>query len=195
MIQDAEGNNTEVSANYNLAINIAVHTLAQTDSGPIDEAFTRSINLTLEPDIVDWPTVAPETKDGAVKGTMTATDFMSIMAKVGSLAALGLMGIFLYFAISSYREKRRIRLSPVEAEAMRAKTKHKDIVVDVEGLPGGPPQELVVSVGSLEALARTADLLLKPVLHKAEPNKHVYWVIDGLTRYQYVASEIKKPEA
>ena len=35
--------------------------------------------------------------------------------------------------------------------------------------------------------ARIADDLVKPVLHKLEKEKHIYWTLDGAVRYQYLS--------
>ena len=78
-------------------------------------------------------------------------------------------------------------LHPIEEEALRAKKKHKEVLADVDELPEAKAREVVIPLSSLDELVKAADTLLKPVLHKAEPEKHTYCVIDGATRYQYVS--------
>ena len=43
-------------------------------------------------------------------------------------------------------------------------------------------------------LATDAAELLKPALHRAEKEGHIYCAIDGLIRYQYV-TELESPNA
>jgi hypothetical protein len=57
------------------------------------------------------------------------------------------------------------------------------VIVDVGELPPIGAKELVIPIGSVDELVRTADALLKPVLHHAEADKHTYCVIDGAIRY------------
>ena len=83
---------------------------------------------------------------------------------------------------------RPLPLAAVEAEARRAKKKHKNVIVDVEDFPEflSSFSKEMASVGSLEELIKVADALLKPVIHKAEPGKHIYRVIDDIITYEYV---------
>jgi hypothetical protein len=74
----------------------------------------------------------------------------------------------------------------VEEEALGAKKKHKGVIVDVGELPPTRAGEIIIPIGSVDELVRTADALLKPVLHQAEADKHTYCVIDGVIRYQYI---------
>ncbi len=78
-------------------------------------------------------------------------------------------------------------LSGIEEEALRAKRKHKGVIVDVSELPEAGSKEVVIPIGSVDELVRAADALLKPVLHHAEADKHTYCVIDAGTRYLYVS--------
>ena len=60
------------------------------------------------------------------------------------------------------------------------------MIVDIEELPEIKPNETVIPLSSLDDLARIADDLVKPVLHQVEEGKHIYCVVDGVVRYQYV---------
>jgi hypothetical protein len=80
-----------------------------------------------------------------------------------------------------------VAVSSVEAEALRAKRKHKGVIVDVGELPPMGAGESVIPVGSVDELVTTADALLKPVLHHTEADRHTYCVIDGGVRYVYVS--------
>ena len=73
----------------------------------------------------------------------------------------------------------------MDAEARRVKNKHRDILVEVENLPPIGGEEKIVRISSLEELIKTADALLKPVLHEVNSGKHTYCVTDGNTRYLY----------
>jgi len=79
-------------------------------------------------------------------------------------------------------------LAPVsagEAEAARARKKYRQMMVDVEELPGVKPTETVIPLNSLDDLVRIADDLVKPVLHQAEEGRHTYCIIDSGVRYLY----------
>lgn len=76
--------------------------------------------------------------------------------------------------------------SPDE-EAMRARRKHKDVILDVKELPEVTGRERVILLDSLDELIKTADDLLKPVLHRAEKGRHTYCVLDGMDRFEYIS--------
>jgi len=48
-------------------------------------------------------------------------------------------------------------------------------------------EEVTIGACSLEALVNISNNSLKPILLKVEPDKHTYYVIDGLVRYEYVS--------
>ncbi len=189
---------------YNLSIRAAVHTTAQSQFGQIDEYVTPSLTASLEPTLLTWGrgnnTVA---KGGAIKETLNVFQPDRLATRVVSTGAFLVMSMLCFFTARSYIQTTRFRPSSVEAEAIKAKKRHKDIIVDVDNLPQTRAEDLqllpipnggfVVSVGSLEELVKLADSLLKPVLHKVEIGKHIYWVIDDLTRYEYV-STLKPPD-
>lgn len=96
------------------------------------------------------------------------------------------MVIFLY-TLWSYWEFRHRLISQLEADALQVKSKHQDLVVDVEKLPETKDEETMIELGSLDELVKVAEALLKPVLRLAEPERHTYCVIDGMARYHYVS--------
>jgi len=172
---------------HQLAINAAVHTIAQSNFGPIDETLTQSMTVTLEREKVLWPDTPPETKSGAIEETLTVPNPTAGLAKLGSLGALGVTAVIFLYTLWSYIVYRRRRISQLEADDIQVKGKHKDLVVDVEKLPDTKDEETLIELGSLDELVKVAESLLKPVLRLAEPERHIYCVIDGMARYQYVS--------
>lgn len=170
-----------------LTITADVHTTAQSEFGPVDETFSQSLRVTLGPDKVLWPVVDPTTKSGSIEETLVISNPAAGTARIVSLGALGMMAVALFYAIWSYWEFKRKWISRLEADAIQVRNKHQDLVVDVEKLPDIADEETVIELGSLGELTKAADGLLKPVLRLTEPERHVYCIIDGTTRYQYVS--------
>jgi len=69
----------------------------------------------------------------------------------------------------------------------RAKKKYKQTIVDIQELPSVKPNEIVIPLNSLNDLVRIADDLVKPALHKVAEGRHIYCIVDGTVRYQYVS--------
>lgn len=172
-----------------LIITADVHTIAQSEFGPIDETFNKSLKVTLGPEKIEWPGVEPKTKSGSIEETVIVSNPAANMAKIGSLGVLGMMAVALLYAIWSYWEFKRKWISRIEADTIQVRSKHQDSVVDVEKLPDIASEVTVIEIGSLSELIKVADGLFKPVLHLAEPERHIYCVIDGAIRYQYVSPQ------
>jgi len=170
-----------------LTVTADVHTMAQSEFGPIDETFSQSLIVNLASDEVLWPEATTETKEGSIEETLVVSNPTAGTAKMGSLGALGMMSMALLFAVWRYWEFKTKWISRIEADALLVSSKHQDLVVDVEKLPDIRKNEMVVELASLGELIKGADGLLKPVLRLAEPERHIYCVIDGTTRYQYVS--------
>jgi hypothetical protein len=185
---------TSVSSSHNLIIEAEVHTIAQTDFGPIDEVFSQTLTTTLGENILKWQEELAVFQPGSITTSqiipnpnkywgLSVSWIRNLSAILSGVAFL----LFLYLLMLNIKFK-PAELSWIEAEALRARKKYKGLIADIKELPEAKAEEMVISLNSLDELVKTADSLLKPVLHKSEPRKHTYCVIDGLTRYQYVLS-------
>jgi len=173
-------------SSYNMVIKANVHTVARTDLGTISESYTQALSVNLGGNTLTFDKELSGSKSGSIGGT--ATDGASgesgsrapwIIGLVIALLALGYFGWC----------QTQLRLAPVsagEAEAARARKKYRQMMVDVEELPGVKPTETVIPLNSLDDLVRIADDLVKPVLHQAEEGRHTYCIIDSGVRYLYV---------
>ena len=171
---------------YDLTIQAVVHTTGDTDSGHIDEVFAHSLQgqlgtttFTLEGDL------GKQQLGAIVENRMVPVDKVWVF-RVLSLVGLALAVFGFVFVLRNSRQAQAVAISSMEEEALRAKRKHKGVIVDVGELPPTVAGEVIIPIGSVDELVRTADALLKPVLHQAEADKHTYCVIDGAIRYQYI---------
>jgi len=186
------------ASSYNLAIQATVRTTAQTEYGSIDELQTQTMSGTLQSNKLTWAkeTALSQTRYGAL------TDFVTVpidreSSKRGWLAALGVVFLLSVYIGWNYVQAKSLPLTAAEKEARQMTKKHQDMIIEVENLPKSraedmilsvsSPEGLVVSVNSLDELIKIAENILKPVLHLAEADRHIYCVVDGLTRYEYVA--------
>jgi len=186
IIKSIEKETDASASSHELIITADVHTVAQSQFGPIDETLSQSLTVGLTPDKVVWPELTPETKSGSFEETLVVSNPTARTARIGSLGALGMIAMVLLYSIWSYWEFKRKWISRIEADTLQARSK-QDLVVDVETLPDIGSEETVIELVSLSELIKAADALLKPVLRLAEPERHIYCVIDGMTRYQYVS--------
>jgi hypothetical protein len=184
---DAIGQETGVrGSSYNIAIKANVYTFAHTDLGTINDVYTQTLGVNLESNTLTFGKELSGSKSGSIGEAATpgASGEGSSRAPwvIGLVIALLALGYFGWC-------QTQLRLAPVsagEAEAARAKKKYKQMMVDVEQLPGVKPTETVIPLNSLDDLVRIADDLVKPVLHQAREGRHTYCIIDSGVRYLYV---------
>jgi len=192
-VYKAIGKETGTSTPHNLTIKADVHTTAQTNFGPIDEEFSHTISTILGSTILEWEGELVGSKAGTIETTRMIPNpnkYMGLSIDSARYLSATIMGVifilFLYSLVMNVWFKPE-KLSRVEEEILRARKKHKDVIVDIEELPQAKAREMVIQLSSLDELIKAADGLLKPVLHKAETHKHTYCVIDSLTRYEYIS--------
>jgi len=183
IIKAAEGG-AEDFASYQLMITANVHTKAQSEYGTIDETLSHTLPITLESKGLTWPEKTESKTPGFITNTVVVPNTGRMASIVGSLGVFGMMVAGLLFAIYRYRQGEE----PPEwdEQATRIKKERKDIIVDVDELPPTWTSDSAIYLDSLDELVKIADALLKPVLHKAEPGKHTYYVVDGAIRYIHV---------
>jgi len=187
------------SGSHNLTFQVSVHTTAQTDYGPINELLTQSMSCTLQSSKLTFGggTSLSQTRYGSFQGTVTTFVDMG-STRMSWIISLAFILIVALYVVWTYVNSRPAPLPAVEKEARQARKKHEDLLVDVAMLPedrtGSMPmtfgtQDVVIPVSSLDELVKVSESLIKPVLHKAEPNRHIYRVMDGPIIYEYVSEE------
>ena len=175
------------AATYDLIIQAVVHTTGDTDSGHIDEVFTHSLQGQLGMTTFTLKGDLGKQQPGAIVENRMVPVGNTWVFRVLSLAGLALAVFVLLFVLRNSRRAQAVAVSGMEEEALRAKRKHRGVIVDVGELPPTGAGEAVIPIGSVDELVRTADALLKPVLHHAEADKHTYCIIDSGVRYLYVS--------
>jgi hypothetical protein len=175
----------------NLTIKAKVHTLADTDFGTIDADFTQSINTDLTGDTLVWSDNLTKSEPGSIKTTRVVPQTEKYLGLPVSqtrilLAVVASIILVLFiFSLLGYFWPRQGKLTAMEKKAQQAQKKYKNIIVEIKELPEVKPGETVILLNSLDDLTRTAEGLLKPLLHKAEGQRHIYCVFDAATRYEY----------
>jgi hypothetical protein len=183
---DAIGQETGVRGNsHNIVIKASVYTVALTDLGTINEVYTQTLGVKLEANTLAFDKELSGSKSGSIGGTAVAGASVGgsrvpwIIGLVIALLALGYFGW-------SQTQLGVATISAGEAEVARARKKYRQMMVDVEELPGVKPTETVIPLNSLDDLVRIADDLVKPVLHREGEGAHTYCIIDSGVRYLYV---------
>jgi len=185
-VSDAIARETGAGGARNFNIKADVHIVAETDWGTIDEVYSQTLEMKLEGNTLTFGEELSQSQPGSMGVVSMPADSKARKLKMPSLA--GLVAAMLALGLLAWNQT---RLKPVgidvEAEAARAKKKYKQTIVDIQELPEVKPNETVIPIGSVDDLARIADDLVKPMLHQVEEGRHIYCIVDGAVRYQYVS--------
>jgi hypothetical protein len=187
-------------ARYDLSITARVSVNAETDYGTIRKDFVHSISTTLSEGMIDWGETTAQSTPGSIAVTESARNPSKFLLMplttaryLVPIVAGILIIVFTYLAILYFR-KRPGKPTEIDLEAQQAKKKYKAMIAELKDLPGVEPNETVISLHSLDDLIKTAEGLLKPVLHKAETYRHTYLVFDGPVRYMYI-NQLDNPDS
>jgi hypothetical protein len=72
---------------------------------------------------------------------------------------------------------------------------HKDLIVEtIENTDPRVLQHTTITVTTLKELAKTAEILVKPILHTTKNQTHIFYVIDNNTKYQYEEPQPQEPK-
>jgi hypothetical protein len=188
VIQQETGGTAEARS---LAITARVHTTADTGYGTIDEYFTQNLSTDLTGDMLIWSDNLTKSQPGAIKTSRVVPRIETLLGLPVSQTRIWLVVVavivFLIFGFCAfvYVRSRRAGTAAAEKETLRAQKKYRNIIVEIREMPEVKQGETVILLSSLDDLVRTAESLLKPVLHKAEGRRHFYCVFDAATRYEY----------
>ncbi len=187
-IQQETGGTAEARS---LAITARVHTKAKTDYGTIDESFVQTLSTDLTGDVLTWSDNLTGSQAGSIKTSRVVlkTETMLGLPVSQTRVLLVVVAVIVFlifgFCVFVYLRGRRYGPSAAETETLKARKKYRNIIVETREMPEVKQGETVVLLDSLDDLVRTAESLLKPVLHKTEGRRHIYCVLDASTRYEY----------
>ena len=183
---EASDREHQVTADTNeLSITATVHTFAETAFGPIEKKLQYPLTIAFRGSAVSFPEIEPRELASTIQETITKENPSASAARTGASGLAGLVAVALAFVGYGYIEARRQKMTELELEAYLAKRKYREMLVDVDTLPE-VKDGVLVRLASIEELAKGAEALLKPILHVAAPDRHVYFVIDGNTMYRYL---------
>lgn len=186
-----------------ITITAEVHTIAQTNSGTIDEVFTHQLTgkigglIELQAADKAGTNLLALTKTGKITTTITEPNLFMKMLSIQRLRTYSLIALvaslLIFCGLAVLYWWRRPKLSFLEQELKRNRNKYGELISEVSAFPAIREGEVTISASSLAALANISNNSLKAILLKVEPDKHSYYVIDGLVRYEYV-SKIDVPD-
>lgn len=189
--------NTETgipSDSSEVTVDAQLHTVGQSQFGPIDETYSQEMKGTIRGNVIDWDKELTKTQSGAIKQVTLVRNGSKYLglsvdwAKNLTRALTVIFLLLLVFSLILYFRSRRTPRSLVNVEALRIRKKYKQRIA--EAISQTPMEnETLISLSSMESLITVADELGKPIIHQGpvtSEGQHAYHILDGTTRYQYL---------
>ncbi|NQT31564.1 MAG: hypothetical protein HQ588_04445 [Deltaproteobacteria bacterium] len=185
---------------HNLTINAFTRFTAETEFGVIDEVFTQTLSTELGGGTLTWNEELSLTQEGAITTTRIIPNdsrYLGLSAGGVKLTSLILGLIFLMLFIASlvlFNKFKPAELPMFEKEALAAGKKYSDRIAEASSQTP-TAGEKIISLDSIDDLVKVADELGNPVIHQpptAVEKRHIYYVIDGTTQYQYIITKQSK---
>jgi len=179
---------------YNLVIEAFVHVTAHTDYGPIDEVFTQTLSTELGGGTLIWNEELEMTQEDAITTIYIIPNpnrYLGLSVDGVKTTSLILGIIFLVIFIVSlllYNKTKPAELPSLEKEALSIGKKYANRIAQASSQTSVASEKIVL-VDSMEDLVRVSDELGKMIIHQppaASERRHIYYVIDGNTQYQYL---------
>jgi len=178
---------------YNLTITAVVHTTGTSTFGPFDETSSPSMKGTIKNNVLTWDKDVVVSKPGAIKQTVTVTNPVKILGMTAAAArtifvVLSCFFAFLLLGLAVFYFMHRGPATSAFDRKLQKITKTYGARIAESSGDSSSPSDKSVSLNSIEDLIKIADELGKPVVHQISgpsARVHLYYVIDGGTRYQY----------
>lgn len=175
------------STSYNLNVKPLIHCSAIIAATQIEETFTPTLTISFitDGDIGNYISIEElfQTKDG--KLTETSKIYLEWVEKQRKIAYASTVITSILLSGSAVLYTQRRPKAPQKKPIEKVISPYKDLITDTTERP--PETKNTIRINTIEDLAKTAEILAKPILHTQEDQDHVFYVIDGNTKYLYTA--------
>ena len=178
------------SSTYEINIKTKIHTNVTTIFSQIDEMFTHELLIAFVTDAETGSYIdignLKQSKPGNIMETRQIPLTWVKKQIVGSYIATGASGIAVVASAFLY-----IRYKPTvqpRKELEKTITPYKELIVKTTQKP--PKTAKMINMKTFEDLAKTAEILAKPILHVIKGDEHILYILDTTIKYQYKIKDI-----
>lgn len=181
------------SSTYEIKIKPKIRTVAETDVGEVDEIFTQNLVVSFNYGGGGGNRITVSSLENSSSGSIKQTDTVyhnevSDQRRASyvmfAVAFIGL--IYMTFVVMKARPRKP------EKPLKEVIAPFEEMIIEVAEEPSYKRLRATIAMKSLEDLANLASGLGKPIFHLEKPPRtpsakptHVFYVVDGLTRYEY----------
>lgn len=173
------------STSYNLNVKPLIHCSATIAAREIEENFTPTLTISFitSGDKGNYISIGElfQTNDGKI--TETNKIYLEWVDKQRKMTIAFTAVTSILLAGSAVLYTQRKPEAPPKKPIEKVMAPYKDLITETTERP--PESENTIRINSIEDLAKTAEILAKPILHTQEELNHIFYVIDGNTKYMY----------
>ena len=184
------------SSSYNLRVKPSIHTRAETDIGAVDENFTPELVMNFSYGGAAGSQILMSGLENTSSGSIRKVDKIShpeVLTQRRAFGALFLVA-FAGLVCSLWLFLRARPEKPEKPEKVLEElvAPFEEMIIEVAEEPSEKKPWTTIAMKSLVDLANFASVIGKPIFHFERPPRapgakptHVFYVLDGLTRYEY----------
>lgn len=177
------------STTYNINIKPKIHVTAnvttETTVKTIDETFTPELTVAFKTEAEKGNYIAIEnlrqTKPDEITEThqipLQGVEFQRTLSYVATASTT------IALAISTFLYIRYKPAVPPKKIIEKLMAPYKELIAETKQKP--PETKTTINMETLEDLAKTAEILARPILHTTKAKEHAFYIIDNNTKYQY----------
>lgn len=179
---------TGASSSTSLEIKPTFTVDAITSAGSFQQTFTPTILVEFkhvdEGDVITIQNLA-QTKSGTITENTTTTHSDILFQRYGSYALATISVVGLCLSTYAYR-KTKPKKEKIQADKLLVE--YKDLIIETQELPKMSPEATIIKVEDMKELAKTAEILARPIIHVTEGMQHIFCIIENNTKYQYTTN-------
>jgi hypothetical protein len=173
-----------ISSEKSIILKPVIFQTAEIEGRNITEVFTPQLKISYLLDAGSYISIQPLTSSKS--GSITQTDVIQqpgvSTTRFASVIGLAISAIALLASVALFMRRPRRLEAPVDKEI----TANKDMIINTMQTP--QETKIVVEMSTFGDLAKTADILARPILRFASGSTQVFFVLDGETKYQFVVT-------
>jgi len=172
------------STTYTFEITPTFTINANTTVGPIQQTFTPTLTVSFKrTDQGDVTTIEElhQTKTGAITENQTTTRPDIINQRYASYILIPISIAGLCLSTYFYKKTKPKLEKPLE----KIIAPYKDLIIETTEPPKTPPETTTINLTTIKELAKTAEILARPILHTTKDQEHTFYIIDNNTKYEY----------
>ena len=183
-IDNETGNVMIASPYYTLETTPTFTITATTPHGDIEQVFSPTLSMSLnhtdQGDIIIIGDLEQTKTDELTETQMTVNQDV-IYQRYASYVLMAVSTVGLAFTAFAYNKQKTVQ--PRRASERDAES-HRDLIIET-AKEADTQVTNIINVKTLNELAKTAEILAKPIIHTKKDGKDTYYILDNNTKYQY----------